>query len=96
MNDKVLYVGTDVGVYTTVDGGETWHVLANGLPSTFVQDLVVHPRDHIMVIATHGRGMYAMDVRTINGVEKAEPEVGAETGTEEGGQRRRRRRPNGR
>ncbi|MGH7552698.1 MAG: WD40/YVTN/BNR-like repeat-containing protein, partial [Longimicrobiales bacterium] len=64
-NANVLYVGTDVSVYVSVDAGRTWNVLATGLPSTFVADLVIHPRDDIMVAATHGRGMYAVDVRPI-------------------------------
>ncbi len=64
-NKDVLYVGTDLGVYVTTDGGKQWHVLANQLPTTFVSDLVIHPRDDIMVISTHGRGMWAMDVRTL-------------------------------
>jgi hypothetical protein len=40
-------------------------VLANQLPTTFVSDLVIHPREDIMVISTHGRGMWAMDVRSL-------------------------------
>jgi photosystem II stability/assembly factor-like uncharacterized protein len=59
---EVLYVGTDVGAYVTIDGGSHWHALGGGLPSTFVHDLVIHPRDRILVAATHGRGMWAMDV----------------------------------
>jgi photosystem II stability/assembly factor-like uncharacterized protein len=57
----VLYVGTELGVYVTTDGGATWHVLANGLPTCFVWDLIVHPRDNTLVIATNGRGMYVID-----------------------------------
>ncbi|MCK4264651.1 MAG: hypothetical protein KAX27_06880, partial [Candidatus Aminicenantes bacterium] len=38
-NKDVLYVGTDLGVYVTVDGGKKWHVLANSLPICFVWDL---------------------------------------------------------
>jgi len=64
-SSNVLYVGTDIGVYVTVDGGETWNVLANGLPSTFVSDLVIHPRDNVMIISTHGRGVWALDVQPI-------------------------------
>jgi photosystem II stability/assembly factor-like uncharacterized protein len=59
----LLWVGTDLGVYLSADEGETWHALANGLPVTYVHDLIVHPRDDIAVIATHGRGMYALDAR---------------------------------
>ncbi len=65
-NRNVLYVGTDVGVYVTTDGGKTWNVLGGNLPSTFVADLIVHPRDSILVIATHGRGMWAIDVAKFN------------------------------
>ncbi len=65
-NRNVLYVGTDVGVYVTTDGGKKWEVLGGNLPSTFVSDLIVHPRDSILVIATHGRGMWAIDVAKFN------------------------------
>jgi len=64
-NPNVLYVGTDWGVYVSIDKGRSWNTLADNLPVTFVHDLVIHPRDDIMVIATHGRGMWAMDVRYI-------------------------------
>ena len=59
--EDILYVGTDLGVYVTIDGAKTWHALPNRLPTTFVSDLIVHPRDDVIVISTHGRGMYAMD-----------------------------------
>lgn len=61
----ILYLGTDLGVYVSLDDGRSWHVLGTGLPITFVHDLVVHPRDHLLVIATHGRGMFALDVRPV-------------------------------
>ncbi len=62
----ILYVGTDLGVYASTDGGRTWSVLGGNLPTTYVHDLVVHPRDGILVAATHGRGMWAIDVNSIN------------------------------
>jgi len=64
-NKNVLYVGTDLGVYVSINSGKSWQVLANNLPTTFVHDLIIHPRDDILVIATHGRGMWALDVRYI-------------------------------
>ena len=70
--ENILYVGTDLGVYLSVDGGVNWHALASDLPTTFVHDLAVHPRDKILVAATHGRGMYALDVELI---EKLDAEI---------------------
>lgn len=64
-NKHILYVGTDLGAYITVDSGKTWSSLANGLPTTFVSDLTVHPTEDILVASTHGRGIYAMDVRPL-------------------------------
>jgi len=62
----VLYIGTDLGVYVSVNSGSDWQVLGSGLPITFVHDLIVHPRDNILVIATHGRGMWTIeDIKAI-------------------------------
>jgi photosystem II stability/assembly factor-like uncharacterized protein len=66
VNEKILYVGTDMGVYVTLDGGATWTVLGGNLPTAYVHDLVIHPRDNIIVIATHGRGMWALDADKVN------------------------------
>jgi photosystem II stability/assembly factor-like uncharacterized protein len=60
-NKNVLYVGTDLGVYVSKDKGKTWHILGSSLPNCFVWDLIIHPRDNILVIATNGRGMYVLD-----------------------------------
>ncbi len=60
-NPKILYVGTDVGAYVSHDGGATWHVLGGNLPVNYVHDIVIHPRDRMIVAATHGRGMWVMD-----------------------------------
>ncbi len=63
---NILYVGTDIGVYVSKNAGQTWEVLGD-LPSTYVHDLIIHPRDNIIVIATHGRGMWAIDANKVNG-----------------------------
>lgn len=64
-NENVLYAGTDLGVYVSIDGGGTWNTLTKDFPTTFVHDLVIHPCEDLMIAATHGRGMYALDVRPI-------------------------------
>ena len=61
-NQNILYVGTDIGAYVSLDRGKTWNVLAKNFPSTFVHDMVIHPREDILVAATHGRGALSSTV----------------------------------
>jgi photosystem II stability/assembly factor-like uncharacterized protein len=63
---NILYVGTDIGVYVSKNQGESWEVLGD-LPSTYVSDLVIHPRDNIIVASTHGRGIWVLDGNEVNG-----------------------------
>jgi photosystem II stability/assembly factor-like uncharacterized protein len=56
-----LFIGTDFGAFVSGNGGREWRVLGSNLPSTQVSDLQIHPRDHVIVISTYGRGMWAMD-----------------------------------
>jgi len=62
---NILYVGTDLGVYVTLDRGRRWHSLCNNLPTTPVHDLVVHPRELDLVIGTHGRSVFVLDIESI-------------------------------
>lgn len=71
-NRNVLYLGTDQGAFASLDGGRSWQALPTGMPTAYVHDLAVQPREDILVAATHGRGMYAMDIRPI---QKTTPEV---------------------
>jgi photosystem II stability/assembly factor-like uncharacterized protein len=58
----ILYVGTDRGVYVSINKGETWSALTGGLPNVPVHDLVVHPRERELVAGTHGRSIWIVDV----------------------------------
>ncbi|MFQ6047335.1 MAG: hypothetical protein ACE5PT_13435, partial [Gemmatimonadales bacterium] len=60
-NADVLYLGSEFGMYLSLDGGESWSLWRHGLPRAPVRALVVHPRDHDLVIGTHGRAAYIMD-----------------------------------
>lgn len=64
-NPHVLYVGTDLGVFVSVDEARTWHVLQTGIPISPAHDLVIHPRDRELVVGTHGRSIYVMNVMPI-------------------------------
>jgi photosystem II stability/assembly factor-like uncharacterized protein len=61
-NANILYVGTDHGVYVTLDKGTSFMRMSGGLPAVAVHDLVVHPRDKELVVGTHGRSIYIADV----------------------------------
>ena len=62
---RLLFLGTDLGCYVSIDGGKRWESLCHGLPTTPVHDLFVHPRDRKLVIGTHGRSVYVLDVAPI-------------------------------
>ena len=66
VNGDILYLGTDGGAYVSADGGASWNVLGGNLPAAYVHDLIIHPRDNVIVIATHGRGMWALDAEPLN------------------------------
>jgi photosystem II stability/assembly factor-like uncharacterized protein len=62
VNRNLLFLGTEFGLWVSLDGGAQWARYKGGdLPSVAVRDLAVHPRDHDLVIATHGRGIWIVD-----------------------------------
>jgi hypothetical protein len=70
VNSDVVYVAVpghewtrneERGVFKTTDGGKSYQVLGQNLPSCFVWDLKIHFRDNILVIATNGRGIWVVD-----------------------------------
>lgn len=59
---SLLFLGTDQGLYYSLDYGETWiHWPAKGLPSVPVQDMKIHPRDGDLVLGTFGRAIWILD-----------------------------------
>ncbi len=61
VNPDVLYLGTEYGMYVSFDAGESWNLWTHGVPRVPVRALIVHPRDHDLVIGTHGRAAYILD-----------------------------------
>lgn len=61
VNQNLLFAGTEGGLYISVDGGANWARFDNNLPKVAVHDMVIHPRDHALVMATHGRGVIIID-----------------------------------
>jgi photosystem II stability/assembly factor-like uncharacterized protein len=60
-NPSLLFVGTETGLFASLDGGARWHRFTGAFPTVPVDDLVVHPRDNDLVVATHGRSIYVLD-----------------------------------
>jgi hypothetical protein len=65
VNKDLLYLGTDVGAYISMNHGQSWQRFMTGLPTVPVHDLRVHPRDHELIAATHGRGIWIADVSAL-------------------------------
>lgn len=67
LDPTILYVGTDVGVYRSTDSGSTWSQFGSGLPAVSVWDLVIRDDGSLLRVATHGRGLYEIKLRTLEG-----------------------------
>ena len=60
-NRSLLYVGTEFGLFVSFDGGKEWQKFMNNLPTARVDDILVHPRDNDLIVATHARGIWIAD-----------------------------------
>jgi photosystem II stability/assembly factor-like uncharacterized protein len=59
---NLLFLGTEFGLYVSIDGGKAWaQFKGSRFPAVAVRDLAIHPRDHDLVLATHGRGIWIVD-----------------------------------
>lgn len=61
-NPNLLFVGTENAVHVTFDAGKNWLPFKAGLPKLPMHDLVIHPRERDLVIGTHGRSIYVVDI----------------------------------
>lgn len=61
-NPNLLFLGSEMSLRVSLDLGKTWGRVRNTFPTVAVHDLLIHPRDGDLVIGTHGRGLYTLDV----------------------------------
>jgi photosystem II stability/assembly factor-like uncharacterized protein len=59
--EKLLFVGTERGLWVSITRGERWRKIEEPLPTVPVDDIQIHPRDNDLILATHGRGVYILD-----------------------------------
>jgi hypothetical protein len=73
----LLFLGTEFGLWVSLDGGGRWMPWKHGVPTASVMDLAIHPREQDLVIATHGRSLFVLDdirpLRTLSDKTLAEP-----------------------
>jgi photosystem II stability/assembly factor-like uncharacterized protein len=58
---KLLFAGTEFGLFFTRDGGASWVQLKGGIPTIPVRDIKIQEREHDLVIGTFGRGIFILD-----------------------------------
>ena len=58
---ELLFLGTELGLFLSFDGGLGWTPFTGNLPRVSVRDIAIHPREHDLILATHGRGIYILD-----------------------------------
>ncbi|MBO0933072.1 hypothetical protein [Fibrella aquatilis] len=61
VNPNLLFLGTEQGLYVTVDGGQNWSAFTNNMPPVAVMYIAIQPDENDLVLATHGRGLIIID-----------------------------------
>jgi photosystem II stability/assembly factor-like uncharacterized protein len=65
VDENLLYLGTDNGVYVSFNKGQHWQAFSNGLTTVAVHDLVIQPEAKDLVIGTHGRSIYKANIAAL-------------------------------
>ncbi|GIV35887.1 MAG: hypothetical protein KatS3mg032_0266 [Cyclobacteriaceae bacterium] len=61
VNENLLFLGTEFGLYITLDGGQSWMKFTNNMPNANIHFIELHKRTNDLVLATHGRGIIIID-----------------------------------
>ena len=60
-NPDLLFVGTEFGLYASLDRGKSWQKFMNNYPTVRTDDILIHPRENDLIVATHGRSVWIAD-----------------------------------
>jgi len=63
-NTNIIWAGTEIGLFESVDNGETWYYADNGLPAVSIWQMSI--QDNQVIVATHGRGIWSLDLNMVN------------------------------
>ena len=72
VNKNLLFLGTEMGVFATLDGGTEWFRMKNNIPEyVLARDIQIHPKTHDLIIGSHGRGIFILDdIRPLRNLNK--------------------------
>ena len=66
VHENILYAGCYRGVYISVNRGKSWNILGNNMPAVSVADLEIQKRENELVVGTHGRGIYYLNLNPVS------------------------------
>jgi photosystem II stability/assembly factor-like uncharacterized protein len=61
VNPDLLFLGTEMGLYVSIDGGKVWSQFKGKVPPVSIRDMLIHPRENDLILGTHGRGILIID-----------------------------------
>ncbi len=61
VDPNLMFLGSEGGLYVSIDAGSNWEKWNHGYPSVPTMDMIIHPREHDLIIGTYGRAAYVMD-----------------------------------
>ncbi|MEO1656057.1 MAG: hypothetical protein AAFU64_21125, partial [Bacteroidota bacterium] len=74
--ERLMFLGTEFGLYVSIDAGANWTKWTNGFPTVSTMDLVIHPREQDLVIGTFGRAFYVLDdIRPLRSLAKESGQI---------------------
>ena len=83
-NPNLLFLGSEMSLRFSIDGGKSWSRLRGAFPTVAIHDLKVHPKMHDLVVATHGRSLWTIDIAALEGMKDGVPTKNGLVGTSPG------------
>lgn len=63
---NILYLGTDHGLYVSMDEGSNWNLFQGEVPNVAIYDMVIQDRENHLIVGSHGRSVYVIDLKQIH------------------------------
>jgi photosystem II stability/assembly factor-like uncharacterized protein len=64
-NPAILYLGTDQGLYVSTDAGKSYELMQGSIPNVAIYDMAIQKRENELVVATHGRSVFIVDLKPL-------------------------------